>query len=244
MKRASIDSIVRGYLFDKQLPIHYYVQCLSYALTGVQELEYDTLPTIKSVRLTLNEFAEATIPDDYVDYTRVAIEFGQYLIPLVHRPSINRLKNLSGSTQIPYPSEPVALEEAELLWNYDVYYNTAFYGVGQGIEEDVFHVIPERNVIQVYSGATNADAIHLQYLSFDETTPLSTVDKYAEAAIWAYIDWREADRQRTIIPLHEREYLRKRYGQELMKLRARLSILDKENILRILRRNFKQSPKT
>lgn len=249
MKTASIDSIVRNYLFDKELPIHYYVRCLNYALNCAQELSYDTLPTIKSAKLQINEFGEATIPDDYVDYIKVGVEFGQYIVPLIYRPSINRLPNLNDQdVQIPYPEEG-SQEDFGLseIWNYAISdssgYGYSIYGVGHGVESDVFNVIPERNVFQVYSGSTNGSYIHLQYLGFDETTATSTISKYAESTIKAYINWQMAERvDRT--PVSEKMRLSKAYYNQLRILRGRLNPLDKETILRIIRRNFKQSVKT
>ncbi len=254
MKQTTIDNIVRGYLFSAQRPIHYYVQALHYALECLQELNYDTLPNIRSTLLTVNAFNEVTLPDDYVDLTFIGEKVGQYIKPLVLSPTYNRLPNLDDqSAQIPY-ARPENIDFSSYFNVGSGYWFSGFvndhgehlgrhFGRGNGLEKDGYKVIEERNVIQLNTSIREGCIIYIEYLNFDDTKTSSLVSKYAEKAIKAYIAWQFKEwGKRT--PLSEKERYKRMFSNEHRKLRARLNPMGKEEILRVIRNNFKQSIKT
>jgi len=252
MITTSIDAIVRSALMSHQLPIHYYVQFLHYALKCVQELNFDVLQNIKSVKLTVNEFSEVPLPADYIDYCVVGVEVGQRIRPLSMNQRINRLPNTdAGGNQIAYPNDST-VDYSYLSYNYDGYFFSSFinskgqhigryFGYGASTD-DSFRVIEDRGVIQLDQSIGEGAIIYMEYLYLDTAATTSLVAPYAQNCIEAYITWmfRKWDNR---IPRVDVEMSKREFYNELRILRARKDDLTKSDILSISRKYNKQAPK-
>lgn len=93
MKEYRLENIVFSTLTSKNLPIHYYVLFLHYAIRCLRELNFDTLGIVKVVKLEVDDTFRITLPDDFVDWTRAGYSFGQYVIPIGRNNQINKLRN-------------------------------------------------------------------------------------------------------------------------------------------------------
>jgi hypothetical protein len=93
MKYSSLDTIVKGYLLQKRYPMHFYIDFLIYAARCFEELHMDTIGNIRTVRLPVNDYFAVRLPDDYIDWTKVGIESGQFIKPLIQREGMNRRNN-------------------------------------------------------------------------------------------------------------------------------------------------------
>jgi len=73
--------------------MHFYVDFLVYAQRCFEEISFDTIGNIRSVRIPINEFSCAPLPDDYMDWCKIGVQIGQFVKPLINRPGMNRLRN-------------------------------------------------------------------------------------------------------------------------------------------------------
>lgn len=92
MKYTTLDIVVKGYLLQKKYPIHFYIDFLIYAARCFEELHFDTLGNIRTARIPVNDYNAARLPDDYMDWTKIGVENGQFIKPLIQR-RMNRRNN-------------------------------------------------------------------------------------------------------------------------------------------------------
>jgi hypothetical protein len=91
MKYTTLDTTVKGILLQKGYPIHFYVEFLVLAQRCFEEIYFDTIGNIRSLKIPVNAFGEATLPDDFMDWVKIGYENGQFIKPLIRRPGFNRL---------------------------------------------------------------------------------------------------------------------------------------------------------
>jgi hypothetical protein len=200
MKFTTIDKIVRSLLIQKRLPLHYYLEYAKYALDCLRELTFDSLRIVNTVILEIDEDGYyATLPCDYVDWTKVGFQAGQFVMPITQRDSINRLHNYSSQGDIINYGDPNSAALDFPFWpGYWMFQNIddlgenigRLYGYNTGISENTFKIIPERGQIQ-FSESIQSSCIVLEYISDGQTNDnASQVDPYAQSCIEAYIRWR------------------------------------------------------
>jgi hypothetical protein len=212
---TSLDTICKNVLLQQQLPMHYYIECLTHAANCLAELTKDDLKIIKTERLTLNDLANHCLPEGYLDFTKVGIEIGQMVRPLVPENSINRLPNYDDSgTAIAY-TDTITSYVPALIWSTTIYndygeYIGREYGSGAGFQTDTFKIIPERNIIQCKETLKNCDII-MEYISDGSCVDDATgVDPYAKESIDAYIKWKRSKSRDNIYSPEGQEYARQR----------------------------------
>lgn len=250
MTRTTIDSIVRAYLVNKQLPIHYYMQALHYAMKCVKELQLHVLQDVKAVRLTVDNFGEVSIPTDFIDWVRMGVEVNNKIRNFTKNDKINLLvKTDSEDNRIAYTDDagtvvyPPSYEG--LFWtNYISDYGESygkFWGMRDLNRGDEFKVIPDRGKIAVGSDAPAGSSLYLEYLYYNVTSATSTVTPYAEETIENYIAWQFAKWSNN--KLGEQDRLKNEFSISKRKLRASMHEVTYDGFLKVLRRSYKQSAK-
>lgn len=257
MVSTSLDRIVRSVLLQKQLPLHYYLRFLKYGADSIRELSYDTIPNIFSTTLTLNSYYAVDLPCGFLDITKIGIPAGQYVKPIAQRDSANRQPNYTGSPNglpVPYSSTlslPVDIATVPFFGGFWAFPNIddlgeaigRMYGVNTGYNQAWYKLIPERNQIQ-FSERFPSTTIVLEWIGSGECANNATqVSPYSIKTIECYIDWMYKLHQRKP-NLGEVETAKRLYGNELRKLRARMSNLDTVQIRQILQRSYQGSPKS
>lgn len=249
MKWASLDKIVKGVLLQKGYSMHYYMQCLVYARDCYRELTFDVLRSVNSVLLNTNDSAYATLPTDYVDWTKVGVRVGQLIKPLVYSESINRLPNYDDSGSIvPYNgltdnNKTYYGYLDGLYWGVTSHFNSngeftgRFYGMGAGVQTDVFKIIPERCVIQLHETMANTTIV-LEYISDGSCCSSATgVDPYAQACIDAYIKWQLKENRRDYSE-GEKARAQNEYTRQRKILRARKNNMGVEEVKRLMQQAY------
>lgn len=202
MRLYSLDDIVRGYLLKKGKSMHYYIEYLAHAVDALRELSFDTLKTVKRVKLPVNSYMAVVLPCDYVDFIKIGFPRGQYVVEMSARESINRLNNIDDTgAKIPYEiingdddsnvgpwtGESYAWIANDLNENIGRMYNN-----NAGFTNNSFKVLRERGEIQL-DNRTAAEYIVLEYIGDGLDTNAETeVHPYAQATIEAYIDWKSS----------------------------------------------------
>lgn len=248
---TTIDSLVRASLMSHGLTIHYYVTFLHFALKGLREISFDTIGRIATAKLPVNEFREAALPPDYIDFVRIGWLRNRYLIPLGGNNSFMRPANIdTNGNQIAYPSSTGAVVSAATYDPFASYHISPYgedlgrlFGLGGGSRNDIYQIIPERNVVSVGDMFSVGDYIYMDYLAAGNYADADALfHPYAEAALEAYIAFKYAEQRTT--RLADVARAEKNWYNEHRILRARLNGLTKEDMLRISREHFKQSIKT
>ncbi len=252
MRLITLNGITRSVLLQKKLPIHYYGRFLKFASDCIRELIFDTLQITNTVRLPLNDFYEAEIPPDYVDFCKVGIQAGQFSRPLVSRHTINNLANFNTTdgSQINYPNLENETDDSFpgyfQWWGININSNGentgGYYGLGAGSEPDTFKIIEQRNVIQVNENL-GVDKIVLEYISDGTYSNAATkITPYAQKTIETYIDWQYKEHSKSF-GAYDADKAKAIFYRELEILRARKNILTPELVERIINRNRKASLK-
>lgn len=196
MANVTLDSIVTGILLKKRYPIHFYVEFLTYAASGMRELSFDSLKNIRAKKIPINTYGAIPCPCDYMDWIKVGIPNGQYIRPLSSRPGLNRLNNFDTTgTKIPYTEDnffsgfiPFGVVASNSFIG-------GFYG-NRGDGSGTFLYVKERNEIQINVSVDTTEVI-LEYISDGtESDNATKINPYAIAAIEAYCDWQETKNKR------------------------------------------------
>ena len=263
MKYDSLDKIVRRALLDTGCSIHWYFYFYHNAVECLRELNLDILRNVKAVLLPVDQnIFTAKLPCDYIDYVRIGYTFGQEIVPMSYKDSLNRLPNLNAQGQpIPWPNTqptdgtnqfPFALVD---FFSYGYYYwylnNYNSYGENlggyygyTGTQSQSFKVIEERGIIQLDQNS-GVQTLYMEYISdgFDtqNCTCSTLVSYYAIDAIKAYIQLRQAmfyTRNKQQIPLFQRNY-----DLAVRRLIARKNPISNDDIRASFRKGYMNSPK-
>lgn len=244
---TTLDSIVRSALIQKNLTMHYYIRFMSWAHDALREVELDAIGGIKSVTLTVDNLAQAKIPDDLVDWVRVGVVNGQYVLNLGLTQRFNRQLNVEDGVIKPYGVAPNSTNLSDFNYPFwDTWYNEHGEALGQvyggsGTRDDEFMFIPERGVIQFNVNYKVGDKIILDYI-YTSNCADAYVHRYAEGAIQAYIEYKyvmHTPRQ----SVYERNAAREEFYNQLRMLHARINNLTPQEVIRVRERRFQQSPR-
>jgi hypothetical protein len=234
MRVSSLDQIVRGLLLQEGKPLHYYFQYLKYACDALRELHFDTMKSVSTKKLLVNSYKAIDLPCDYVDWTKIGVEVGQFVRPLTSRNSFNRLNNYEDDgTKIPYPtSEEDGRSTSELssiAWhmvnrNANGEQTGGVFNYNPGLNNVSFKILREREQIQ-FDSSFDLDYVILEYITDGQDSDAATkVHPYAIKAIESYICWQ--------YKLHSRSYgggdrqeAEREFNKQHKRLRSRLNDL-------------------
>ena len=115
------------------------------------------------------------------------------------------------------------------------------YGIGGGQRYGDYRINLDQNRIELDTSRSYSEVV-LEYISDPalDTNPSSHV--YAEEAVRSFAYYKLIERKASV-PAGEKARARKEAYNEMRKAKARLSNFTKEEALRVIRKNFKQSPK-
>ena len=213
------------------------------------------------------------LPDDYVDWTKVGVVGSDGLVYVLgENKNLNYSQkyatDASGDT---YDSNGDGLLEREdsksatnsgspsvgsditdgtdsyIFRNY-VYENNQgrLYGAGGGHYYGEFRINLDQNRIEL-KGNNSMNEVVIEYIADEGRHGVGKLNMvqvhiYAEEALRAYIYYRLIERKSSV-PAGEKARARSEYYNERRKANARLKSVTKEEILKTIRKNFKQAPK-
>jgi len=115
------------------------------------------------------------------------------------------------------------------------------YGAGGGHAPGEYRINLDQNRIELDTDSQTSNVV-LEYISDEARSTNPVIHVYAEEALRCYIYYKLCERKSTI-PSNEKIRARAEYYNERRKAKARLSNFTKEEALKTIRKNFKQSPK-
>ena len=264
---VSVDQIVNDFLLtsygDDYVNNANGVVIRHYALRGIREMGFDIQKRIKSLKLTVNTDNDtAELPDDFVDYTKIGIIGGDGLIYVFaenkNQAAPMKYKLDSAGNKIDSDNDGVFdREDAKddvgsraSLSDYESYTFRNFlyegnigraYGIGGGKYSGEFRINFEQNRIELFSTAGYSEIV-IEYIADEARSTNPSIHIYAENALRSYIYYRLVERKANV-PMVEKSRARQEYYNERRLANARLKSFTKEEALKTIRKNYKQSPK-
>jgi len=240
----------------------------SFALRGIREFGFDVSKKIRSLKLTVNQTNNTVaLPDDYVDWSKVGVVGADGLVYVLgENKNINysqKYKTSNGST---YDADGDGLLDREdsktatssgspaadngitdgmesyIFRNY-VYEidEGGVSGFGGGQDYGEFRINLDQNRIELKGNSSMAEIV-IEYVADEARNPNPDVHVYLEEALRAYIYYKLIER-RSSVPYNEKMRARTEYYNERRKANSRMKSFTKEELLKTIRKNYKQSPK-
>ena len=104
-----------------------------------------------------------------------------------------------------------------------------------------FRINFEQSRIEL-SGTSGFEEVIIEYIADEARSANPSIHIYAENALRSYICYRLVERKSSV-PMGEKMRARQEYYNERRIANARLKSFSKDEALKIIRKNFKQSPK-
>tara|TARA_R110000803_G_scaffold194884_1_gene258050 strand:- start:631 stop:1443 length:813 start_codon:yes stop_codon:yes gene_type:complete len=235
----------------------------NYALRGIREMGFDIMKRIQSLKLPVNaNNSTVELPDDFVDYTKIGIIGADGLIYVFAE---NKNQNMAMKYATDAEGNRIDSNgdgvydrvDAKTLatgrvtgQDYEQYTFRNFtyggnvgraYGLGGGLYSGEFRINFEQNRIELYSSAGYSEIV-IEYIADEARSENPSIHIYAENALRSYVYYRLIERKSNV-PMGEKSRARQEYYNEKRLANARLKSFTKEEALKTIRKNFKQSPK-
>lgn len=255
---VTIDNIVMSALGDKdEQGTHNYRRYLHYALRCAQDWHFDSAQEVKTIELNMNDYNAVDWPQDYIDWTKIGVRYGDKVMTFGVNDDIDLLHNADECGN-PIINASADTEDninmfTPLYWGgywFQNYINDygehmgRFYGYGgaaHGIGN--FKLNKERRQFQFDSKVT-AKKIYLEYISngFDPCKE-TMVNRYAESMIRTYVHWQNSVFKEGPASSNSQAW-ELEYDKQLRLSRARVFELSVKDIINISREHYKLSIKT
>jgi hypothetical protein len=208
------------------------------ALRGIREMGFDILKRIKAANLAVSATNTVTLPADYVDLVTIGVVGEDGLVYVFGE---NKNKNLLANNSGDLPD--YILGYSDFIYRNFVNSTTdgRLYGYGGGHYSGEYRINIEEDRIELTLG-TGVAEIYIEYIADEALAANPSVHAYAEQAVRSYIYYKLIDRKSNV-PAVEKARARQEYYNERRLANARLKSFSKEEALKTIRKNFKQSPK-
>lgn len=235
----------------------------NFALRGIREMNFDIQKKIKSLKLTVDTTKDTVeLPDDFVDYVKIGVIGSDGLIYVFgenkNQNMAMKYKTDSAGNRVDSDSDGVfdrvdaktdgvgraSTSDFESYTFRNFLYEGNIgraYGIGGGKYSGEFRINYEQNRIELYSSAGYSEVV-VEYIADEARSTNPSIHIYAESALRSYIYYRLVERKANV-PYAEKLRARQEYFNERRLANARLKSFTKEEALKTIRKNYKQSPK-
>ena len=227
-----------------------------FVLRGIREIGFDVSKVVKSMKIAIGSNNTVQLPADYVDMVKIGVVGSDGMVYVLgENKNINYSMNNSASTSAPTQGTSDSKTATAGIGSssgdeFDQYifhnYFSAggygqLYGLGGGQRYGDYRMNYDQNRIEIDTDNSISEVV-LEYIAdaAKETNP--SIHSYASEALRSFAYYKIIER-RSNVPMGEKQRARKEYYNNLRLAKARLSNFSKEEALRIIRKNFKQSPK-
>ena len=125
--------------------------------------------------------------------------------------------------------------------NYFYGASNGLYGIGGGHMYGTFRVNLDQNRIELETNQDIGEVV-FEYIADEARSKNPSVHVYAEEALMAYMYYKIIERKSSV-PANEKARARQEYYNERRKANSRIKSFTKEEALKTIRKNYKQSPK-
>jgi hypothetical protein len=243
-------------------------QIRTYALRGVRDMGFDVSKKIRSLKLAINSANNTVeLPDDYVDWSKIGVVGTDGLVYVLgENKNINYSQAYDTGAGVKAPTSATANDSdndgvydrlddktanggvgiqsgfnSTIFRDYYYGAQNAVYGAGGGRYRGEFRVNLDQNRIEI-SPMSGVGEVVIEYVADEARSKNPSIHVYLEEALMAYMYYRIIERKSSV-PANEKARARTEYYNELRKGNARMKSFTKEEALKTIRKNFKQSPK-
>lgn len=240
----------------------------SFALRGMREMGFDMLKVVRSLKMPVSSNNTIELPDDYVDWSKVGVVGNDGLVYVLGE---NKNLNVSqtydldsngdpqdanndgfydrvdskSATSSGSPASDAGISdgmESYIFRNF-VHENNQgrLYGIGGGNYYGEFRVNLDQNRLELKSNSSISEVV-IEYIADEARSVNPRVHIYAEEALRSFIYYKMIERKASV-PANEKARARQEYYNERRKANARMKSFTKEELLKTIRKNFKQAPK-
>ena len=241
---VTVDQVVKDFIitmeFDDYANTASDVVIRNLAKRGVREMGFDLLKRLKATELDIDLSTNTVeLPCDYVDLVKVGIVGSDGLVYVFGE---NKNKNILPEQQ-PYQVPDYLLGFDDFIYRNYVYATTdgRLYGYGGGKYSGEYRINLEQNRIELTTG-TSVNTVYLEYIADEALSDNPSIHVYAEQALRSYIYYHLIERKSNVA-LGEKARARQEYYNDRRLANSRLKSFSKEEALKTIRKNFKQSPK-
>ena len=239
----------------------------SFALRGVRDMGSDMLKIVRSIKLPVESNDTVTLPDDYVEWTKIGTVGSDGIIYVMgENKNLNISQKYSTIDGDKYDTDGDGLYEREdsktatagsspmadtgitdgmnsyIFRNY-IHGSEAgrMYGLGGGHYYGEFRINADQNRVEL-KNPNGVSEIVMEYVADEARSTNPRVHIFAEEALRSYIYYKLIERKSSV-PMGEKQRARQEYYNERRLANARINSFTKEELLKTIRKNTKQSPK-
>ena len=237
------------------------------ALRGIREFGFDVSSRIRSLKRTVSATNTVTLPEDYVDLVKIGVVDSDGVLRVFgQNKNLNYSRAVSGTAKSDSNSGPLNIasnlttnrvdsksatagsSDGDADYDYFIFENYMFqggigrlYGLGGGKLAGEYRINLDQNRIEIDTSDSVTEVV-LEYVADEARSTNPVIHVYAEEALRSYMYYKLCERKSTV-PANEKARARSEYYNERRKAKARLSNFSKEEAMKVIRNNFKLSPK-
>lgn len=231
-----------------------------YVLRGIREIGFDVSKRIRSIKIGIDPANNTVaLPSDYVDMVKIGVVGSDGVVHVLgENKNINYSQSngndlsspqiTSNSTDSKTPTAGFGGGSSNEEFDNYVFQNYfsgggygQLYGIGGGQRYGDYRLNLDQNRIEVDTNSGITEVV-LEYVADEARRGNPHIHVYAAEALRSFVYYKIIER-RSNVSMGEKQRARKEYYNNLRIAKSRLSNFSKEEALRIIRKNFKQSPK-
>jgi len=249
------------------------VQVRTHALRGIREMGFDLSKVIRSIKITVDSTNDTVeLPDDFVDWCKVGVVGTDGIVYVLgENKNINYSQAYANASGTKVGNAASATDSDgdgvfdridskgattgatansnDLTQGFDSYVfrnyvygaSNGLYGIGGGHLEGGFRFNLDQNRIELESNESISEVV-IEYVADEARSKNPSIHVYAEEALMSYMYYKIIERKSSV-PANEKARARQEYYNERRKANARMKSFTKEEALKTIRKNYKQSPK-
>lgn len=193
----TLDSIITDYLVETEQSNHKYFKLFHLAFRGMDNLGLDFFYQIKSLKLPINANMTVTLPNDYMNWTKVGVLNAQgEIIPLYYNDKLATYADLLPNRVEKVTDDTLGLSEwgANTWCNYwNGYSYTNIYGVPSGAPFVGGFKVDTANGVIILEERFRYDYLMIEYVSSPKEGEDYYVPVQFREALIAWLGWKDSN---------------------------------------------------
>jgi hypothetical protein len=245
-----LSAIVDNFMIENDLSSGWYAKCLAWAYRGLREISIDSIQTIKTALLDVTDRKTATLPKNFLTWTKIAVKRGQYAVMLGVNDDLTSLRRTVDSDTV----SGLLSQHMPNGIDFGNYSGYNFYGFNGGSMFAIGGGLPSKGYFKVHDNGTCMellldydypyDQIYVEYITDGIE---DCADPYVSPILYDYLTkYMEHEYERKNNPKASQASI-ERSSQEVFwaskRVRARQNNIDFQTLLNITRAETRLTPK-